>query len=121
MVQGIFPTLGVLADIFQNTDGSVSVKTAALKKYLNANPHEKANMRKLLSDLLGWLLFATLFKLALTPAYKEYKKDMSDNPLVVNMITELLYKSSSRSYDQYKGPLNVLQFFGENMNSPIYS
>lgn len=65
-------------------------------------------MRKLLSDLLMWLLFSMLFKLAITPKYKEYKKDMDENPLVVNMLTELVYKSTSRAYDQYKGPVNII-------------
>nr|DAT77719.1 MAG TPA: hypothetical protein [Caudoviricetes sp.] len=55
-----------------------------------------------------WLLFSMLFKLAITPEYKEYKKDMDENPLVVNMLTELVYKSTSRAYDQYKGPVNII-------------
>lgn len=68
-----------------------------------------------------WALFATLFGLALDPAYKEHKKNAADNPVVMNLVTEILYKSSSRAYDQYKGPMNVIQFFGENMNPPFYS
>ena len=56
-------------------------------------------MRKLLSDLLMWLLFFMLFELAITPEYKEYKKNMDENPLIVNMLTELVYKSTSRAYD----------------------
>lgn len=121
IVQGIFPTIGTLIDIFRKTDGGISTKIEQMKKYLNADQHEKANMRKLLSDLLMWLLFSLLFKLALTPDYKEYKKDMEKNPLVINMLTELVYKSTSRAYDQYKGPVNIIQFFGENMNPPTYS
>ena len=121
IVQGIFPTLGVLVDIFRKTEGGLSTKVRNMRDYLNADQHEMANMRKLLSDLLMWLLFAMLFKLAADPAYKEYKKNMSDNPLLVNMLTELVYKSTSRAYDQYKGPINVIQFFGENMNPPTYS
>lgn len=121
IVQGIFPTLGVLVDIFRKTDGGISTKIEQMKAYLNADPHEKANMRKLLSDLLMWLFFSLLFKLAISPAYKEYKKNMDKNPVVVNMATELVYKSTSRSYDQYKGPVNIIQFFGENMNPPTYS
>ena len=46
---------------------------------------------------------------------------MDENPLIVNMLTELVYKSTSRAYDQYKGPVNIIQFFGENMNPPTYS
>lgn len=121
IVQGILPTLGVLTDIFRSTKGGLSTKVEQMWDYLNADQHEMANMRKLLSDLLMWLLFTLLFKLAADPAYKEYKKDMSNNPLLVNMCTELIYKSTSRAYDQYKGPVNIIQFFGENMNPPTYS
>ena len=49
-----------------------------------------------------------LFNLAITPAYKDYKKNMDENPVLINMATELLYKSTSRAYDQYKGPINIM-------------
>lgn len=89
--------------------------------YIKGNDVAKANMRKLLSDILiAFLLFA-LFKFALDPAYKEHKKEMKDNPIMQNLVTEILYKSSSRAHDQFKGPINILQFFGENMNPPFYS
>lgn len=121
IVQGIFPTLGTLVDIFRKTDGGVLTKVKEIEKYLRSDQHERANMWKLLSDSLMWLLFSLLFKLAITPEYKEYKKNMDENPLVVNMLTEVVYKSTSRAYDQYKGPVNIIQFFGENMNPPTYS
>lgn len=78
-------------------------------------------MLKLGSDALLWLLLALLFKLAITPRYKEYKKEMAEHGVLENLLTEILYKSSSRSFDQYKGIINVMQFFGENMNPPFYS
>lgn len=121
VVQGILPTLGKLADIFKSTDGSFTDKWNSMRAYLKADAHESANMRKLLSDILMYLLFYGLFQLAITPAYKDYKKTMDENPVIVNLTTEILYKSTSRAYDQYKGPINVIQFFGENMNPPTYS
>ena len=121
VVQGIFPMLGTLADIFYSTEGGVSSKINAVKEYLRADQHERANLHKLLSDLLMLLFMSMLFNLAITPAYKDYKKTMDKNPVLVNMATELLYKSTSRAYDQYKGPINIMQFFGENMNPPTYS
>lgn len=78
-------------------------------------------MLKLGSDALLWLLLALLFKLAITPQYKEYKKEMAEHGVLENLLTEILYKASSRSFDQYKGIINVMQFFGENMNPPFYS
>ncbi len=68
----------------------------------------KANVFKLTSDALMFALLGSLFGLLLTPAYKEHKKTAADNPVLVNLLTEILYKASSRSYDQYKGPINVI-------------
>lgn len=115
ITQGIMYTVLDMARLCK----SGGVKAAL--DYMQGNEVAKANMRKLISDLLMWALFAMLFKLALDPAYKEHKKTAADNPVVVNLVTEILYKSSSRAYDQYKGPMNVIQFFGENMNPPFYS
>lgn len=115
IVQGILPTIRDIVNLVRD-DG-----IQAAKDYIKGNQVAKANVMKLTSDALMWLLLAALFKLLLSPAYKEHKKHAADNPVLVNLISELLYKSSSRSYDQYKGPVNVLQFFGENMNPPFYS
>ena len=46
---------------------------------------------------------------------------MPDNPLFVNIPIELLYKGFSRSHDDYLGPFNLIQYFGENINPPYYS
>jgi len=67
-----------------------------------------ANFKKFYTDLLMWIIFFFLFKCALDPAYKEYKKDMKHHSAVQNAITEVLYKSSSRSYDGFGGLLNVI-------------
>lgn len=115
ITQGIMYTVLDMARLCK----SGGVKAAL--DYMQGNEVAKANMRKLISDLLMWALFAALFGLALDPAYKEHKKNAADNPVIMNLVTEILYKSSSRAYDQYKGPMNVIQFFGENMNPPFYS
>lgn len=115
ITQGIMYTVLDMARLCK----SGGVKAAL--DYMQGNEVAKANMIKLISDLLMWALFAALFGLALDPAYKEHKKNAADNPVITNLVTEILYKSSSRAYDQYKGPMNVIQFFGENMNPPFYS
>lgn len=115
IIQGILPTLSDIVNITRE-DG---LKAAVA--YIKGNDMVKANVFKLTSDALMFALLGSLFSLLLTPAYKEHKKTATDNPILVNLLTEILYKSSSRSYDQYKGPLNVIQFFGENMNPPYYS
>ena len=62
-----------------------------------------------------------LFKLALDPAYKEYKKEAADNPVVQNLVTEILYKGSAGSYDIFRGLYNIVSFIGNNNATPIYS
>ena len=113
IVQGIWYTIKELRNQFQ--DGGMK----QIKEYLMANENEKRNMLKLSSDMLVSLLALVLTKLAFGE-YKEYKKTMKDNPVISNLIVEVLYKASSRAWDSYQGPLNVLTFFGENMNPPIY-
>lgn len=116
---GIFPTIGILASMCKDK----GFKTAWT--YMNSNPVMKANMRKLLSDLLVSLLLAGLFKLALDPAYKEHKKeakaDPMNNPVMKNLAVEILYKGSGKSYDTFKGLFNIIDFVGSNSATPIYS
>ena len=115
IVQGIIPTIGELYNLVQDKGWKATFE------YIKGNSMVKSNIYKLTSDALLWALMAGLFGLILGPAYKEHKKDAKDNPLLSNMLTELLYKSSSRAYSQYAGPINVIQFFGENMNPPYYT
>lgn len=115
IVQGIFPTLFTIAKLCRSNGMEF------MKEYIKANPHEQANLRKLISDILMMLLMTLLFKGILQPKYKDFKKTMKDRPLLANLVTEIIYKGGSKSYDQYAGPLNVLQFFGENMNPPYYT
>lgn len=91
-----------------------------LIRYWKANPQERANIRKLLSDLLLTTLFLVLFKGIFDSMYKEHKKTAKEKSLVENLVTELIYKSSSRSYDSFMGPVNVIQQLGDNMNPPYY-
>lgn len=115
IVMGVFPSIAILAKMCKN-DG-----LQATWDYINANPVMKANMRKILSDLLMAMLLMALFKLALDPAYKEHKKEAADNPVIQNLVTEILYKGGSRSYDTFKGLYNVIDFIGNNNATPIYS
>ena len=69
------------------------------KDYIWADPMQRKNIEKLFSDLLALILFGTIFGVALTPEYKEFKKGMKERDFLTNACVELLYKSSSRSYD----------------------
>lgn len=115
IVMGVFPSIGILASMCKEKGFK------AAWDYMQSNPVMKANMRKILSDLLISLLMLALFKLALDPAYKEHKKEAADNPAIQNLVTEILYKGSAGSYDIFKGLYNVVGFVGNNNATPIYS
>lgn len=40
--------------------------------------------------------------------YKEFKKESADHSVAENAIAELLYKSTSRSYDGFMGPVSII-------------
>ena len=114
VVQGIMYTLW---------DGIVALRKGGIEQFTRDildNPVQAANLRKVISDLIAVLLFATLFKFAITPMYKEFKKESADHSVAENAIAELLYKSTSRSYDGFMGPVSIIQFLGENTNPPAY-
>jgi hypothetical protein len=102
IVQGIFPTMADLINITR-TDG-----LKATLAYIKGNKTVKANVFKLTSDALMFALLGLLFKLFFTPEYKKHLKKASKNPVLENLLAEILYKSSSRAYDQFKGPINVI-------------
>lgn len=114
IVQGIYYTLKEMFKIYTNEG------LPEMKKYLKDNVNAQHNLNKLLSDLLMTLLYMVLIKLAFTPEYKDYKKTMKDNPVIQNLIVEVLYKSTSRAWDSFQGPLNIVNFVGDNMNPPVY-
>ena len=86
-----------------------------------ADPNERKNIIKFFSDLLILGLFTALFKLILDPAYKDYKKSTEATNIIGNAITSIIYKGVANSYDGFKGPFNVLEFFGEKLEPPIYT
>lgn len=112
VIQGIWYTL---------KDSVTALVNGNFKEEILLNPMQRKNLDKLFSDLLALLLFTLIFKLALDPAYKDFKKGMKERDVVTNATVELLYKSSSRSYDGFAGIFNVFQFLGENTNPPVYS
>ena len=111
VVQGIMYTLW---------DSIVALRKGEFVKEIWNNPMQAANLRKALSDLIAALLFFALFKWGITPMYKEFKKEEADHSVIENAMAEILYKSTSRSYDGFMGPVALIQFLGENTNPPIY-
>lgn len=114
IVYGIIPGIAILSRMIKEEGWNSAYE------YMKSDPIMKANMRKLLSDLLMTLLMFGLFKYIFDPAYKDHKS-AKNNPVMYNLATEILYKSSSRSYDTFHGLYNVIDFIGNNNATPIYS
>lgn len=95
-VQGIYYTLKDSLAIFLNGGGY-----SEFKKRVLSNKYNRDNLKKAAWDLAMWGLFALLFGILITPLFKEHQKEC-DN-LVENMMCELLYNSSSNSYDGFQG------------------
>ena len=112
VIQGIWYTL---------TDSLKALTKGNFKEDIWLDPVQRKNLDKLFSDLLAWLIFSMIYGLALDPAYKDFKKGMKERDVVTNGVVELLYKSSSRSYDGFIGVYNVFEYLGENTNPPVYS
>lgn len=90
------------------------------KKEIWLNPQERKNFLKLGSDLFIAILLSMLFKYAITPAYKEHKKERDRRNLALNSLEDILYGGVGASYDGFKGPWNLVTTYGENMNPPAY-
>lgn len=112
VIQGIWYTL---------TDSLKALTKGNFQEDIWLDLVQRKNLDKLFSDLLAWLLFSMIYGLALNPAYKDFKKGMKDRDVITNAAVELLYKSSSRSYDGFRGVYNVFEYLGENTNPPVYS
>ena len=114
IVQGIWYTL---SDAFQimRKDG-----ITAAYKYIQSNEVDKRNWRHMLSTLSIALLFMLLFNLALTPAYKESKKKSNDLNLGAKLLASISYRSLNGARDSFAGPLNIVEYFGEQLDPPMY-
>lgn len=81
---------------------------------------DKRNMRQALSSLLIALLFMVLFKTALDPIYNDSKKKDSGLNLGERLAVSVGYKSLNGARDTFAGPLNIVEYFGEQLDPPMY-
>lgn len=72
------------------------------------------NWRRILSDALVAMLLYWLFEELINPAYKEHKKTGDGKDVLTNAAIELLYKGSSSSFEEFKGPLPILDYVMNN-------
>lgn len=92
-----------------------------INKEIIKNPEELKNFKKLLfSDILVTLFMASLFHWGITPAYNELKKNRPHDDFLMNSFEDIVYKGTASSYDGFKGPVNIVTTYGENMNPPAY-
>lgn len=114
IVQGILYTFKDVLSILQEDDG---VKQTI--KYLKSDPVAKKNMRQFISQALILLLHFLLMKLFIDEAYKDHKKHASEYNIANNLLAEIGYKSFKQAGDSFRGPLNILDYIGDN-NPPLY-
>lgn len=114
IVQGIAYTL---SDAFQvlRKDG-----LTAMYKYINSNEVDKRNMSHMINSLMVALLFMLLFGMALTPMYNESKKKSNDLDIASKLLASISYRSLNGARDSFAGPLNIVEYFGEQTNPPLY-
>lgn len=113
MVQGVLRTVkDIVGDIILNRGSNLND--------IIHDPSQLMNLRRLLSDLFIYGILAAIFKYLLAPAYKEHKKEDDGKDIISNAIIEVMYKGSSSSLDELKGPLAVLEYVGNNTNPAAY-
>lgn len=73
------------------------------------------NWKRIGSDLLvALLLYWLFFDEVVSPAYKEHKKKGDGKDILTNAAIELLYKGSSSSFEEFRGPLPILDYLMNN-------
>lgn len=112
-VQGIFNTLRT----FVRNAGINGIDYA--ENALSVNYIEQKGLEKALVDLFMTLLFAFGMKLAITPQYKSYKKEMAMHSIFENALTEVMYGAFSKSGDSFAGPIGLVTHIGTS-NPPQY-
>lgn len=123
MVQGCWYTLAqTFKELYVGIKETKNPKE--LWEYMQKNVWEydinMRNYRRMFADLIVASIMAMMFKMFITPNYKEHKATSSGKNFIVNGIIEILYKSSSTCYDGFKGPLAVLDYYGNSTNPVTY-
>lgn len=110
IVQGIIYTIkDTFKEFYYNgTDG---VKVNILQ-----NNIQRANLKKLLSDLLIAMIVAGLMGSALGAAYKAHKENMTPKDILPNAIAEVMFKGGHGATDSLAGPFGVINYVANNTN-----
>lgn len=110
IVQGIIYTIkDTFKEFYYNgTDG---VKVNILQ-----NNIQRANLKKLLSDLLIAMIVAGLMGSVLGATYKAYKENMTPKDILPNAIAEAMFKGGHGATDSLAGPFGVINYVANNTN-----
>ena len=112
IVQGVWRTLhDTISELYQGR-GLEGIKANIIN-----SPMQMRNWKRVGSDLLVALLLYWLFNEVVGPAYKEHKKKGDGKDILTNAVAELLYKGGSSSFEEFKGPLPILDYL-MNSTSP---
>lgn len=111
IVQGVWRTLHDTVSELYHGRGWEGIKENIIN-----NPMQMRNLKRIGSDLLVALLLYWLFEEVVNPAYKEHKKKGDGKDVLTNAAIELLYKGSSSSFEEFKGPLPILDYIMNNTN-----
>ena len=114
MVQGVMKT------VFEDVLGDIILNQGKGLKDIWHDPMQRMNLRRAITDLLVALLLGLLFKQVFDPAYKEHKKNDNGNNIAGNAILEILYKGSSSCFDEFKGPLPILDYVTNDTNPATF-
>lgn len=109
IVQGVWRTLHDTVSELYHGRGWEGIKENIIN-----NPMQMRNLKRIGSDLLVALLLYWLFKEVVNPAYKEHKKKGDGKDVLTNAVIELLYKGSSSSFEEFKGPFPILDYIMNN-------
>lgn len=108
LVQGILYTFGKVAKMILTNEQGIKSGWQNVKDQIWTNKYERRNIQKAFYDLLFLMIMGMLFGTVISTgvledAYNEFKKDKKKNDVLTNAFVDLLYNSSARSYDGFKG------------------
>ncbi len=114
-VQGIFQTLKQTLAILTN------LEEGNFKEDIWGNEMNQNNIKKLLTDITMTILLWTVIKVALDSLRDKQKENTDPNDVVTNALCEVLYRGFYSAWDGFQGPLNAINYLGNNTNPPIYT
>lgn len=109
IVQGVWRTLhDTMSELYHGRGWE------GIKENIINSPMQMRNWKRIGSDLLVALLLYWLFDEIISPAYKEHKKKGDGKDILTNAAIEVLYKGSSSSFEEFKGPFPILDYLMNN-------